>query len=131
MLELIHPHEAGLFWRQSTADLRHAVETARKVADTFPDDRTVQRAALWHDIGKVESQLTALGRATATVARTLRVPRSRRWRAYDEHGPRGAVQLEALKCEPLVIAFARYHPQGAPPEYDVNVWNALLAADDD
>lgn len=131
VLGLIHPHEAELFWQQSTADLRHALETARKVADTFPDDRTVQRAALWHDIGKVESRLTAPGRAMATVARTLRLPRPRRWRAYDDHGPRGAAHLEALQCEPLVVAFARHHPQGAPPEHDLDVWNVLLAADDD
>jgi len=131
VLGLIRPGEAELFWSQSTGDQRHAVDTARKVADLLPDNRAAQRAALWHDVGKVESQLGAFARAFATVARSLKVPRWQRWRDYDDHGPLGAARLETLGCEPLVVAFAKHHPQGPPPEYDADVWQVLLSADDD
>jgi hypothetical protein len=131
VMALINEHEAEVFWQQSTADVRHALETAQKIAASYPDERVAQRAALWHDIGKIDSRLGVFSRSLATAARVLRLPRPPRWRAYDEHGPRGAVRLEALGCEPLVVAFARLHPEPAPPEHDGATWRSLLAADDD
>lgn len=128
---LVSPDEESLFWRQRLGDQQHAVSTARRMLLTHAHERAVLRAALWHDIGKIDSDLGAVMRAFATVARLLRIPRPNRWHLYDNHGPIGARHLAAMDCEPLVVDFARLHPGSGPSIYSRAIWDALLRADDD
>ena len=128
---LISPDEEPLFWRQRLGDQQHAVVTARRMLSTHAHGRAVLRAALWHDIGKIDSDLGAVTRAFATVARLLRLPRPIRWRLYEDHGPIGARYLAAMGCEPLVVDFARFHPDSGPSVYSKAIWESLLRADDD
>ena len=120
-----------LFWSQTAADQRHALETARAIRDRYPDRSDVIRAALFHDVGKVRSGLGPYRRSLATLAGSLRIPMSTRWRDYLDHGRLGAEELTMRGAEALVVEFARAHPGPAPADFDTDVWQALLDADDD
>ena len=50
---LLTPEEAELFWSQHPADQRHAIEVAHRTLRSRPGSRTLARAGLLHDIGKL------------------------------------------------------------------------------
>lgn len=120
---------ARVFWEQQHADQRHAVDVARRVAATLPDDDGAVRAALLHDVGKRNSDTGAVTRSIATVLDAMRLPITPRMGAYRRHGPIGADELEGIGCDPLAVAFARHHPGPAPDGIDPARWAALLDAD--
>jgi hypothetical protein len=123
--------DRDLFWLQDIADQRHALETARTVRGRLGDDREAVRAALFHDVGKIHSRLGPFRRSMATALGASRAPLPERYRAYLDHGPRGAVDLAERGAENLVVAFARHHPGPAPSSIDPGVWQVLLDADAD
>lgn len=123
--------DRDLFWSQHHADQRHALDTARAVIAAHGADRTVVRAALFHDVGKIHSRLGPFRRSLATLGGGLGLPLPGAWQAYLDHGPLGADDLAGTGAEPLVVEFARLHPQPAPEPFDPAVWRALLDADDD
>jgi hypothetical protein len=125
----LRPVERPLFWAQSVADQRHAVETMRR-AGLFTPDAAVLNAALLHDVGKAASALGALGRTVATVLDVLGLPMTSRMRAYREHGPIGAARLAAAGASALAVDFARRHPDPDPGGNDRAAWHALIEADD-
>lgn len=60
--------EWQLFQRMSNPDRRHAVAVARDVVSELPDaSGPVMKAALLHDVGKVESRFRTPARVAATV----------------------------------------------------------------
>lgn len=129
--EWLSADEQQLFWRQQTADQRHGLDTARKLAAQRPDDVELIRAGLLHDVGKAESALGPIGRSLATLAGVLHLPLPERYRSYLQHGPIGAAMLRSLAADPLVVDFAEHHPGAAPEGHDAERWRLLLAADDD
>ena len=70
-----------------------------------------------------------MGRTVATVLGRLRLPMARRHKAYLDHGPIGATELEDLGCEPLVVQFARSHHGPPPAGIDPDDWATLVAID--
>lgn len=120
---------AGLFWKQSFPDQRHAFTVARRVESRLPDDLEAIEAALLHDIGKWRPNIGAVSRSIATVLQYARLPMTRRMWAYREHGRRGAEELEAAQCGRLAVEFARLHPASAPDGLDAQRWQVLLDAD--
>jgi hypothetical protein len=121
---------SDLFFAQGPADQRHAYDVAQRFAEALPDHAAGIKAALLHDVGKRSSSVGAIGRSLATLADVFSLPMPAAWRAYRDHGPRGADDLAAAGAEPLAVAFARHHPQPAPAGFDHDVWRALLEADD-
>ena len=80
--ETLLPAEMQLFSRFSTADQRHALVVLRRfdtIATGAPT--AARRAALLHDIGKIEVPLGTLARVLAT----LLGGRTATFRAYREH----------------------------------------------
>ena len=128
---LLRPEEATLFWGQQTADQRHGLETARKLAARRPGDTELIRAGLLHDVGKSATQLGPITRTLATIGGAIRLPLPQRFVDYSNHGPIGAEALRAAGAESLVVAFAAHHPAPAPDGVDERRWALLLAADDD
>jgi hypothetical protein len=130
--------EQEIWWRMSTADRRHAVAVAGRVAAGLDEpDRPVVAAALLHDCGKVDCGLGPNGRALATVVAAVagrsRVSRSGgRFGRYLRHAAIGAALLEQAGSDPLTIAWAREHhlPEGAWT-VEPQLGAALKAADDD
>lgn len=120
---------AGLFWRQSVPDQRHAYRVAARVAAQRPEDDQAIVAALLHDVGKRHSALGAARRSIATVLDTAGLPMPATMRQYRRHGPIGADDLAARGYDGLVVAFARFHPGKAPSGVDQERWQALLDAD--
>lgn len=118
--------EARLFFDQDPADQRHAYEVARRVERR--GDVAV-RAALLHDVGKRHAGIGAVRRSLATLMDLAGLPLPARWRAYRDHGRRGAEELERAGADALSVAFARHHPSGPPPGVDTTTWRALLEAD--
>lgn len=76
--ELLTDREWELFHSQAGFDMRHAAGVARAVL-ALTDNPVAARAALLHDIGKVDSGLGPLGRACATVLRRLVPHLSDKW----------------------------------------------------
>jgi hypothetical protein len=80
------PTEYRLFEQFSVADQRHALHVLRRF-DSFAPGAPVfaRRAALLHDIGKVDAQLGTLRRIVATVVGP-RTPAFRRYHQHEVHG---------------------------------------------
>ena len=127
--DLLTTAEADVFWAQPRPDIRHALESLARLRSGGPTRRELERAVLLHDVGKRHSGLGTLGRSLASGLSLLRLPRSPRMRRYLDHGAAGAVELERLGAETLVVAFARHHHGTAPPDVDPDDWKRLSAAD--
>lgn len=108
--------EHELWARMSGPDRRHAVGVAREVTATPEGHQPwVVAAALLHDVGKIDSQLSTIARVPATVAG--RVARERiltdygdgRLGRYLRHDAIGGDLLERVGADPRTIAWAREH----------------------
>ena len=126
---VLRPTEVPLFWAQSPADRRHGFETMQRAARRAGSPE-VLRAALLHDVGKSGLRLGPLMRSLATVLDAWGAPLSGRLRAYRTHGARGAALLAAAGAEPLIVDFARRHPDPDPGQHDPADWDLLLESDD-
>lgn len=126
---LVRPGEARLFWRQSPADQRHALNCARAVLASAPDRPDLARAALLHDVGKATARLGVPGRVLATSLSLLRLPAPGRWADYLAHAARGADELRTAGADPVVVAYARHHHGHRPPEVPARDWELLTRAD--
>jgi HD superfamily phosphodiesterase len=131
--ELLNEGEQELWARMSGPDRRHAVGVARRVGGNEP---AVTLAALLHDVGKVDSDLSTLARVPATLAGLVDRDRATRGAGrisrYLRHDAIGADLLAAAGSDPLVVAWAREHH--LPPDrwtVDPATGHALKAADDD
>jgi hypothetical protein len=129
--------EQELWARMSGPDRRHALGVARAVAATPEGQQPwVVAAALLHDVGKVDSQLSTVARVPATVlglvARERLAGGSHRLARYLRHDAIGADLLERADADPRTVAWAREHH--LPPErwtVPRRAGDVLKAADDD
>lgn len=120
--------QSWLFFSQSSADQRHGYQ-AGQVARNGGLDIIAVRAALLHDIGKRHAGLGVFGRTFASLAIKARLPLTRRWRLYRDHGQIGSGELEAVGSGQLVVEFARHHHGARPPSITEDVWEVLQLAD--
>jgi putative nucleotidyltransferase with HDIG domain len=117
---LLAPDESELFFRFATHDQRHALEVLGRL-----DMRhgaapiAVRRAALLHDIGKIDDDLSVALRVVASIVG----PRGRRFVHYHAHEMRGAEMLRAIGSDPLTVDLvAGTRSDGA----DIARWAAAL-----
>jgi hypothetical protein len=92
--------EWALFQRFNTADQRHAMQVLQRfdsLVATAPIE--ARRAAVLHDIGKIESDLGLLGRVLATIVG----PRTSRFRIYCEHERRSIELLTQHGSSTLTV----------------------------
>ena len=96
--------EHALFQRLTMADQRHALHVLRRF-DAFATDAPAfaRRAALLHDIGKIESSLGTAGRVVATVLG----PRTTTFRRYLEHESLGVQLLRAAGSDARTLDLLR------------------------
>mgnify|MGYP002336009748 CR=1 FL=1 len=137
MAEHLGEGEHELWARMSGPDRRHAVGVARTVAATVEGAQPwVRAAALLHDVGKVDSQLSTIARVPATVAGLVARERASegegRVARYLRHDAIGADLLERAGADPRAVAWAREHHL-PPDRWTVprRAGEALKAADDD
>ncbi|MCE7884809.1 MAG: hypothetical protein DYH08_13295 [Actinobacteria bacterium ATB1] len=102
---LLTDREWELFRAQAGFDMRHAAGVARAVL-ALTANPLAARAALLHDIGKVDSRLGALGRACATFLRRLVPHLSDRW-------------SRRIWAEVTAIPDARVQPRGLRERFAV------------
>lgn len=111
--------ERQLFARLSVADQRHALGVLHRFDRLQPDAPfTARRAALLHDIGKLECGMGTLMRVVATVVG----PRTAAFRRYHDHESIGIGLLVSAGSDPETLALLR--GDGDPVLVD-----ALLRAD--
>lgn len=92
--------ERHLWQQMSNQDRRHSAKVARRFVVARPEATRAEIAgALLHDVGKIECGLGTWGRVAASVLG----PRTRRFRIYHEHEPRGAVLAAAAGSEPTTV----------------------------
>jgi hypothetical protein len=133
--DLLGEGEQELWARMSGPDRRHAAGVAHRVERTHPE-REILVAALLHDVGKVDADLSTVARVPATLAGLLardRVTQGEgRVARYLRHDAIGAELLAEAGSAPLVVAWAREHH--LPPDrwtIDPAIGHVLKAADDD
>lgn len=126
---LLSPDLAPLFWRQPSADQRHALNVARRVMERDHSDAELIVAALVHDVGKADAGLGPVRRSIATVLDIAGVQVGGRMGRYLDHGAIGARALESAGASDLTVSFARLHPGGPPSGVDPERWKLLLDAD--
>ena len=121
---ILTPTELQLFKQLSTADQRHALHVLRRF-DAFVAEAlhvtppvATRRAALLHDIGKVQAPLGMLMRVVATMVG----PRTAAFRRYHEHETIGIAMLEQAGSDPTTVMLLRGHG-------DTNLVAALRRAD--
>jgi len=142
------PGEFELWQRQSALDRDHSVRVARRVerrlAETVHgrDSRWVA-AALLHDVGKADAQLSPLERAVATLAsRVVDSATARRWASQDGgrrsrigsyliHGEIGARMIRAAGGRAEAADWAEVHQGDRGPGASIppDVAAALVDSD--
>ena len=102
--DLLTAAEADLFGRLTTPDQRHALHVLRRFDEFAPGaPPAARRAALLHDIGKVESRLGTMARVVATIVG----PRGEAFRRYHAHESRGVELLVAAGSDALTVSLLR------------------------
>lgn len=124
----LSPGQAWLFFSQASADQRHGYQSAQVARDGGLDHVGV-KAALLHDIGKRHARLGVFGRTFASLAIKARLPLTRRWRLYRDHGRIASGELEAVGSEQIVVDFAHHHHGSRPLSIPEGVWELLQEAD--
>jgi hypothetical protein len=119
----------GVFFEQSHADQRHGLESVRHVLASPAARPDLAVAALLHDVGKRHAGLGVLGRVTASLLIRAGLPLPARFRAYRDHGPLAAGELERLGAPDVAVIFARHHHSSRPAGFDTLAWAMLVAAD--
>ena len=90
-----------LLWQKlPTMDQRHSTAVLRRFIDLRPGaTRPEMRAALLHDIGKLQSNLGVLGRVVATLVGR----RGERFTAYHDHEKIGSQMLQNINSDLVTI----------------------------
>ena len=90
-----------LLWQKlPTMDQRHSIAVLRRFLSLRPGaTRPEMRAALLHDIGKIQSNLGVLGRVVATLVG----PRGERFTAYHDHEKIGSQMLQNINSDLVTI----------------------------
>jgi hypothetical protein len=146
---VLTPPELDLWNRQSSYDRNHAVRVARRVerrlaSTRYGRDTLWPGAALMHDVGKLQADLSPYGRVIAALAsKVVSLAAARRWARsangarrriglYLTHGEVGADMIRAAGGREEIAAWAQAHQGchriaglGIPPL----VLEALLEAD--
>jgi hypothetical protein len=148
--EVLEPGELALWSKMPNHDRRHSVAVARRVeiqlvGTEFEGDARWPAAALLHDVGKLDSHLTVVGRVMATMAGgaaghdwadawTTKRGVTRRFGLYLKHPQLGSDRILMANGRPEVARWAAAH-------HDAEQWDrcgipapvvaALRAADDD
>jgi hypothetical protein len=118
-LAWLRPAEAQLFNRLAHMDQRHSFDVYRSLRHAGESDGRVLRAALLHDVGKVEARLSSVERSALVLLQTLtrgrsarRVPQGGplgRYGRYLHHAERGHQLLLAAGSEAEVAELAASH----------------------
>ena len=92
--------EFRLWQKLPAMDQRHSIAVLRRFTTLRPDaTRPELRAALLHDIGKIESNLGVLGRVVATLVGR----RGARFTAYHDHEKIGSQMLQNINSDLVTI----------------------------
>ena len=129
IMSILSGEEARIFFEQGPKDQAHGFAAALVVLDSGQSTRERLRAALLHDVGKRTAGLGVFGRVAASVLIKMGFPLTRRLKAYRDHGPVGAADLEAAGSPPLVVEFARTHHGTRPDTLSEEDWALLQSAD--
>jgi len=92
--------EFRLWQKLPMMDQRHSIAVLHRFITLRPDaTRPELRAALLHDIGKIESNLGVLGRVVATLVGR----RGERFTAYHDHEKIGSAMLQNINSDLVTI----------------------------
>jgi hypothetical protein len=138
--QMLTPGELPLYRRLPNHDRRHAVRSGRRAATALGPQTEARwiAAAMLHDVGKHDADLSVPGRAVATVLVAGRggADRVERWRKvggfrhrvalYADHGDLGAAQIRRAggREEAARWAAAHHHPES----WDALGWPVAVVA---
>lgn len=114
--------EFDLWQKMPAMDQRHSIVVMRRFRVLRPNATLPEiRAALLHDVGKIESNLGVFGRVIATVVG----PRGRRFAKYHDHEQIGSQMLRKINSELVTILLVA----GAPDSLLAEQLKLLREAD--
>ncbi len=97
---LLLDSEFRLWQKLPAMDQRHSIAVLHRFTTLRPGaTRPEKRAALLHDIGKIESNLGVLGRVLATLVGR----RGERFKAYHDHEKIGSQMLQNINSDLVTI----------------------------
>lgn len=119
---ILSVREFDLWSAMSPMDQRHSIVVMRRFRVLRPNATLPEiRAALLHDVGKIESNLGVFGRVIATVVG----PRGRRFAKYHDHEQIGSQMLRKINSELVTILLVA----GAPDSLLAEQLKILREAD--
>ena len=123
------PSLQELFFAQRDVDQRHGFESAQNVIAVGFESEDFVIAALVYDVRKQHANLGIVGRTMASLLILVRMPLTRRFTAYRDHGAVAAAELAEREAPQLVVDFALHHHAERPESIDKRSWAVLVAAD--
>lgn len=112
----LNDREIFLFRRLRVGEQRHCLNIAYDCLSVKKNDTTLIKAALLHDVGKIESNLTLANKSLVVLIIKLNVPEKllpkflHKALYYKIHHPKlGAEFLKEIGTEAPVIFLTRYH----------------------
>jgi putative nucleotidyltransferase with HDIG domain len=126
----LEPVLGALFLRMAARDQLHALRVMRRLGDAEP---LLRRAALLHDVGKIEApmgtagrSLVVLARATGTVPLLARLPGlGPRVRRYLEHPGIGAQLLRVAGADNSLVEIVAEHASERPSHPETAILQAM------
>jgi putative nucleotidyltransferase with HDIG domain len=131
--------QVELFRQMSPMDQRHCLAVSLALRADGQTNRSLQRAALLHDVGKTVGPVGVWHRVAAVLARAL-VPGTRLpshaqpgtllypLYVHREHATLGAEMARQAGCGPEVVWLIAHHEDEAGPVGEDTTRNELLAA---
>jgi putative nucleotidyltransferase with HDIG domain len=138
----LNPREQILFYQMSVVDQRHALDAtyiALQLAKTRQnvEDQMLARAALLHDIGKKDGELTILDRTLVVLFQRFWPQRMVAWALEGRggfvrnrrhaffvavnHGMQGAMALEQIGCDQGVVQLVRDHHRPGMEDWRLSI----------
>ena len=124
----LNPKENELFFKLRVSEQYHSLQVAYGCHSSKPNNTTLIKAALLHDIGKLGSNLTTINKSLVVIVKRLGVEEKwlpvflRKALNYQlQHPKHGYYLLKEIQCREEILQLVKNHHQEGYQEDDINL----------